>query len=679
MFAKTKIGTNAALALTAMVVMNVGLAEYSAAKQRQAEQSKQILLREADDRMAKAVDPSAKGRADATSATADSAIPTSQILVGLDVLLATLLGWLAYRSTRRAIQGIQGEAERLITATVAVELDFRADPNKVHVEFAGVMTGFNRVLDAVVEPLHMAAGCFDRIAKGDFPPKISDDYDGDFNTLKNNINACIDALNAVLARSAHLYEAQKAGYIDALINEEEFSGAYRDLAHRVNEIVRTKVRTILTILDILTSYAEGDFAPVMEKLPGTQVVINEKLDRLRNNLCTVVTDLDKLVQSALEGQLSVRVDASCHAGEFRKIMEGVNRTLDAMVAPMSEAMSVLDQLSQRDLCARVKGEYPGDHARIKESVNQTGQALHEALAQVSGAVDQVSAAAGQIASSSQVVADGASQQASSLEETSSALESMSAMSKRTSDNAVQANALAQTAKKAAMSGTSAVEQMSVAMTKIKSSAEGTSQIIRDINEIAFQTNLLALNAAVEAARAGEAGRAFAVVAEEVRSLALRSKEAAMKTEELIKESVRQAGEGEVTSQKMAGKLTEILEGIEKVSGIVNEISASAKEQSAGVDRINRAVADMNKVTQQNAANSEESSSAAVELSSQAEEVAAMVSSFQLARTRGVPNRARADVPALAKTARPNGGNGRPAPLKPESVIPLDGDPAFRDF
>jgi methyl-accepting chemotaxis protein len=256
---------------------------------------------------------------------------------------------------------------------------------------------------------------------------------------------------------------------------------------------------------------------------------------------------------------------------------------------------------------------------------------------------------------------------------------MSAMSKRTSDNAVQANALAQTAKKAAMSGTSAVEQMSVAMTKIKSSAEGTSQIIRDINEIAFQTNLLALNAAVEAARAGEAGRAFAVVAEEVRSLALRSKEAAMKTEELIKESVRQAGEGEVTSQKMAGKLTEILEGIEKVSGIVNEISASAKEQSAGVDRINRAVADMNKVTQQNAANSEESSSAAVELSSQAEEVAAMVSSFQLARTRGVPTRARVYVPTLAKAARPNGGNGRPVTVKPEAVIPLDGDPAFRDF
>ena len=203
-----------------------------------------------------------------------------------------------------------------------------------------------------------------------------------------------------------------------------------------------------------------------------------------------------------------------------------------------------------------------------------------------------------------------------------------------------------------MGGASAVEQMSVAMTKIKASAEGTSQIIKDINEIAFQTNLLALNAAVEAARAGEAGRGFAVVAEEVRSLALRSKEAAMKTEELIKESVRQAGEGETTSREMAGKLSEILEGIEKVSGIVNEISASAKEQSAGVDQINRAVADMNKVTQQNAANSEESSSAAAELSSQSEELAAMVSSFQLSRASGAPTQVRCSQPDGGQSETP---------------------------
>jgi len=167
------------------------------------------------------------------------------------------------------------------------------------------------------------------------------------------------------------------------------------------------------------------------------------------------------------------------------------------------------------------------------------------------------------------------------------------------------------------------------MAKIKASAEGTSQIIKDINEIAFQTNLLALNAAVEAARAGEAGRGFAVVAEEVRSLALRSKEAANKTEELIRQSVREAGEGEVTAKKVNGKLSEIVASVSKVTDIVAEISATAREQAAGIDQVNKAMSQMNTVTQQNAASSEESSSAAAELSGQAEQLAAMVGLFQL--------------------------------------------------
>jgi methyl-accepting chemotaxis protein len=322
-------------------------------------------------------------------------------------------------------------------------------------------------------------------------------------------------------------------------------------------------------------------------------------------------------------------------------VQGVNEMLDAVLEPINEAAGVLEKLSQRDLRVRVKGNYQGDHAKIKESVNATGEALHDALLRVAVAVDQVSSASGQIASSSQSVADGASQQASALEETSSSLESMSAMTKRSADNAQQANGLAQTAKGAATEGAAAMEQMGTAMTKIRASAEGTSQIIKDINEIAFQTNLLALNAAVEAARAGEAGRGFAVVAEEVRSLALRSKEAAMKTEVLIKESVRQAEEGEVTAKGVSTKLGEIVTGVTKVTDIVAEISASAKEQAGGIDQVNRAVTEMNKVTQQNAANSEESSSAAAELSSQSEELAAMIGAFQLARqTSGQPSHGR---------------------------------------
>jgi methyl-accepting chemotaxis protein len=194
------------------------------------------------------------------------------------------------------------------------------------------------------------------------------------------------------------------------------------------------------------------------------------------------------------------------------------------------------------------------------------------------------------------------------------------------------------------------------MGKIKASAEGTSQIIKDINDIAFQTNLLALNAAVEAARAGEAGRGFAVVAEEVRSLALRAKEAATKTEELIRQSVKEAGEGEVTSKQVAGKLAEIVSGISKVSDIVSEIAAAAKEQSAGIDQVNQAISEMDKVTQQNAASAEESSSAASELNGQSEELAAMVASFKL--TRGGP---------AAKTVKPTIRQSGPPMVAPRKA------------
>jgi methyl-accepting chemotaxis protein len=304
--------------------------------------------------------------------------------------------------------------------------------------------------------------------------------------------------------------------------------------------------------------------------------------------------------------------------------------LDAMAAPVVEAVQVLSRFAERDLTPRMTSDYSGELDRLKSVLNATGEALASAMGQVVGAVEEMTSASTQIASSSQSVAAGATEQAASLQETTANLDSVSEMTKQAADHAGHANGLAQAARAAATDGAAAVGQMQGAMGKIKASAEGTSQIIRDINDIAFQTNLLALNAAVEAARAGEAGRGFAVVAEEVRSLALRSKEAATKTEALIRESVRQAGEGEVTARLVGSKLGEIVTGIGKVSDIVSEIAAAAKEQASGIDEVSRAVTEMDKVTQQNAASAEESSSAAAEMAGHAHRLATMVAAFKLA-------------------------------------------------
>jgi methyl-accepting chemotaxis protein len=356
------------------------------------------------------------------------------------------------------------------------------------------------------------------------------------------------------------------------------------------------------------------------------------LNRCIDALSRMVTDVNEVVGAALAGKLGARIDVSRHEGAFREALDGVNRTLEAVVAPVHDAATALERLAARDLSTRISGRYHGDHARIVDAVNQTAEALSAAMTQVSTAVDQVSSAAAQIASSSQAVASGASEQASSIEETSRAADEVAARTQQAAASAEQAARLGVAARAAAGDGSTAVASLHETMGRIRHSAEGTSQIIKDVSDIAFQTNLLALNAAVEAARAGEAGRGFAVVAEEVRSLALRAKEAATKTEALIRESVKQASEGEVATAHVGTKLTDIVQGLSKVTDLVSEIAAAAKEQAGQIGQVTHAVAEMDKVTQQNAASAEESSSAASELSAQAEHLATMIGEFRLERT-----------------------------------------------
>jgi methyl-accepting chemotaxis protein len=231
--------------------------------------------------------------------------------------------------------------------------------------------------------------------------------------------------------------------------------------------------------------------------------------------------------------------------------------------------------------------------------------------------NQVASAAGQVSASSQSLAEGASQQAASLEETSASLEEMSSMTKRNAENAATAKDLANQTRTAADSGALDMKEMTTAMDAIKSSSDNIAKIIKTIDEIAFQTNILALNAAVEAARAGEAGMGFAVVADEVRNLAQRSAQAAKETTEKIEDSIRKSEQGVEISDKVARRLMEIVEKARKVDELIGEIASASREQNQGIQQVNTAVTQMDKVTQSNAANAEESASASEELNAQA--------------------------------------------------------------
>ncbi len=230
--------------------------------------------------------------------------------------------------------------------------------------------------------------------------------------------------------------------------------------------------------------------------------------------------------------------------------------------------------------------------------------------------DRTLGSAGQIAAASQSLAEGASEQAASLEETSSSLEEMASMTRRNAENAQKANELARQARAAADRGAGDMQEMSTAMGAIKASSDEVAKIVKTIDEIAFQTNILALNAAVEAARAGEAGMGFAVVAEEVRNLAQRSAHAAKETAAKIEGAVSRTGQGVEISSKVAKALEEIVAKARQVDELAAEVAVASREQSQGIEQLNTAVSQMDKVTQNNAASAEESAGAAEDLKAQ---------------------------------------------------------------
>jgi len=461
---------------------------------------------------------------------------------------------------------------------------------------------------------------------------------------------------ALVDEAGQLAGAVGRGELAARADPRRVTAEFRPVLEGFNRTMEAFAGPIAVTQACVTRIARGEIPEkIAERYQGDFDRIQQALNQCIEAVNRLVADAASLAEAGAAGNLSARVELSRHQGDFQRIVGGVNQTLDHLSAPVEEARAVLERLARKDLTARVTGGYRGDFARLREAINTAGEGLQQALAQVAGAVEQLSGAAGQIASSAQAVAGGASEQASSLAETSGSLSAMTAQTRAASESARRADALAARAREGARSGAEVVERLARAMAQIRTSAEGTSQILRDISEIAFQTNLLALNAAVEAARAGEAGRGFAVVAEEVRSLALRAKEAAVRTEALIQDSVRHAGSGEGIAASVKESLSGILGSAEQVSALVGELAGSAAAQSAGLGKVAEAVAGIDRVTQQNAASAEEASSAAEELSGQSQELAAMVASFRIDRAQGWEG----DAAALAA---PKPRLGRPVPL-----------------
>ena len=532
-------------------------------------------------------------------------------------------------SVNRAITGLIENIRGVHGAVQNGQLDKKGDLSNTDFEFAPIVVAFNDTIDAFLKPIKVSADYIQNISKGVIPEPITEEYRGDFNEIKNNINGLINNLNNFTVSMNRMYEEQKAGDIEYFMDIEKFSGSYKKMAEGVNYMVKFHVDSILLFFKVTSSYSEGDFTATLPKFPGKAAIANQIMDSVKNNLQAVVDETVLLVKAAVNGELSKRGNIEKFKGGFRQIIGGINETLDAIVEPLRETAGCLEKMAEGNLAISMNGEYKGDYALMKSSMNRTVNSINEILSHVNIAADQVNTGARQVSDASQSLSQTATESASSLEEIGASMQEINSQTKQNAENAAQANGLVVKARTAAEAGNQRMRDMQSAMSEINDASRNVAKIIKAIDEIAFQTNLLALNAAVEAARAGKHGKGFTVVAEEVRNLAQRSAKAAKETAEMIESSIKKADAGSKIADETAKALGEIVAGVTKVTDLVGEIAAASKDQEKGVAQVNTGLSQVDRVTQQNTATAEEAAAASEELSSQALELQGMLQRFKL--------------------------------------------------
>ncbi|MFC6840931.1 methyl-accepting chemotaxis protein [Xanthomonas theicola] len=445
-------------------------------------------------------------------------------------------------------------------------------------------------------------------------------------------------LRAVLAEQRQMAQRHAAGAVAHRSDAAAFPGQYGQLLHDANALVDLHVGTVQSTVALMQRYAIGDLGEDMPRLPGEQVAISETMDAIKANLGTLNRDIWHLAAAAAAGDVSARGDVSRHQHDFRTMLESLNQLMATVDGNLGALSTLLRAVACGDLSVRMHGRFHGVFARMRDDANASADRLARIVAGIQQAATAIDAEAGAIADGRQDLSRRSAEQARALEHTAASAGQLTDTVKQNAVHAHQAKQLANAAASVARQGGAAIDEAVAAMQGVQDSSRKIGEIIAVIDSLAFQTNILALNAAVEAARAGEQGRGFAVVASEVRALAQRSAGAAKEIKTLIEASLSQVAVASAQVHGAGRTMGRVLASVGEVNGVVAAIVVASQAQSAGIEQVGQAMAQMDRTTQQNLALVEQAAAASHALEQQAGTLAAAVAVFRLQARAAAPER-----------------------------------------
>jgi len=530
---------------------------------------------------------------------------------------------------------------------------------------------------SIVKPIKFLTEIAGDVGDGDLNVHFAPGGKNELGALTDSFGKMIRTVNDLTDEIEYAAVAQAEGVSKTLVDENAYKGRFRDIANLINDMIQEQNDVTNVAVNCVYEIGEGDFNAQVRKFPGDRASLNNTIELLRKNLFDIHEEVSVLAKRAADGDLTGRVNADNFTGDWKDLMSGLNSLIHAVAEPLHETTAVLGEISGGTFSARMTGDYKGSYLSIKDSVNQMvtdigryigeisnilsmvssgdftvridtaflgefqslkdsingiAHNFNEILWEIKSAAEHIKGGSKQIAASSQTMADGTREQNAAMSELNLVMTDVSGIVKDNSKGAVAAEELLDYANRAAVTCNKEMDELMAAMDGIQKSSESISSILKVIENIAFQTNLLALNAAVEAARAGEHGKGFSVVAEEVRSLALRSGKAAQESRTYITESSEKVKAGYDIAKATSDTLHKITEATSKVTEEVGNISRLSAAGAEKIDAVANDMAKISAVTIANSGISQEFAAASEEMSSQADLFYETLKNFKLLET-----------------------------------------------